>query len=232
MPYDLTGCMELNGGRWRPVWESPCGGASMYGCMDLVGGKHAPKFNGGFGACTEDKTGCMELNAGKHRPVLTYDDYANLAALRAACCPNCTHCFGEFEAPAFIKITFVDVIVCEKNPPFDPHGIVPGGEYILPWFDDQGATVCKWILDEGAGDGTFYIAVILAIVSSVLVITIQASSYEDVFLYLMYDYYRHGWSCTDEGPFTNDQVIAHCNILPHQAHTFGYDGTATIDWSP
>lgn len=232
MAYNLIGCMEDNDGKFRPRWVNPCTSEVMLGCMVEANGKFAPKLEGGFGQCTDDKTGCMELNNGKYRPVLTFDEYANFAALTDDCCLTCTHCFGEGQAPAFVKLTFADVLRCPKNSPLDPHGTVPDGDFIIPWDGGFAPSICRWILDEGAGTGTFFMLVAIHIVSSILIITVQIHSYEGAFLYIMYDYYQHAWSCADTGPFANDQVLSHCNTFPHNIHTYGYDGTVTIDWSP
>ncbi len=141
MAYDLIGCMELSGGKYRPKWSGPCFGSDLIGCMELSGGKYRPRLNSGFGLCLDDKTGCMELSGGKYRPVLTYDEYADEAELLAACCPDCNECAVCFDVCLdrfFIQVTFEGIETCA--------GVVKGPTvnttFMLPYTGSSG--FCEW----------------------------------------------------------------------------------------
>jgi hypothetical protein len=110
MSYDLTGCFELSGGKYRPKWTDPCGGAAIVGCMEDKGsGLYGPKVTD-VGSCTPD-SGCVKLVSGKYKPVLTFDGYDTLEGLTAACCaPACQFCTGA--TPKYIQVTLSDVEPC------------------------------------------------------------------------------------------------------------------------
>ena len=247
MAYDLIGCMELSGGKYRPVWTNPCTDADMVGCMELSGGKHRPKLVGGFGTCTDDKTGCMELSGGKYRPILTYGGYDSLQELIDACCVSveCSVCSFPGGVPQFIEITFSDIIWC----PGDGGGYPsPNQKFVLEWdqtltdcFSCQSgiSTACAWLYNVS---GEFRILCVIE--------TVQATGTKYILLGLMATSQLMGCSsCTaewtpeifvplDGGQFpeftcldtnySNDRDSGDCSYLSNQ----GYGGSAVINWSP
>ncbi len=131
MSYNLDGCFELSGGKYRPKYTDPCGGADITSCLELSGGKYVPfKELIGSQECEPDST-CITSGG---VPRLTFDSYANEAALIAACC-------GFY--PKYIQLT-IDGVLNEDGNPHDCNATVVCG---------QGASPCSYEYSDTTGDG-------------------------------------------------------------------------------
>lgn len=235
MPYDFIGCMEPNpdnDDKWRPRWNSPCDAAELPGCMEPTGpgGLWLPKLVTDVGSCSIDESGCMQQAGGdgKWQPVVTLADYDNANDFRNSCCPNCDYCFGVYQAPPFITVTFANIIACDES--------IPGANdpVTLEWNKNVGSWLppedCWWTLFETKGEGKIYTYLHLFLIGAQLRIDL----WHKLFYWINNDYYirivyrlEADFTCTGEGPFTNDIVNGDCG-----GAIWGYDGTATIDWDP
>ncbi len=240
MTVTLHGCMENGLAGWKPVWIDPCSGLNMPGCMEEASAGWFPRLIGGFGTCRDNKDGCMELVGENYRPVLVYDEYADTAALEAACCPDCSPCWqggGEF-VPIFVEVTFSGLTVCPFVPNCNgnPGGTPPlDGTYVLEFTNVPGSEVCAWCYADGANPETFV----------VLKLTFSGGNH---FLELYYSYCGPT-TCGETGPhlmfadsfvttdcletsFTNLYGVGTCNVSIAAAQNRAYGGSASVDWNP
>ena len=246
--FTLNGCMELNGGVYRPVWVDPCTGEDVVGCMVEVEGKLAPKLENAMGWCDDDVVGCMGVAAGKHRPVLVFDAYDDEADFKFNCCPTCL-CFDENQAPQFIKVTFSGLSLCGTQPSCGAGGSPPGnGSYILEF--NPGLTFslghCAWCYTDGqdpetvvaagmrdAGGGVveLYIHYTWCGGSSCFTFAEQILTGVKHFIFSSFEVLADGCNHLEDAT-ANDIDISFCPPPDDANHVRGYGGTGTIDLTP
>lgn len=231
MSFDFIGCMRESSSGRRPEWSDPCGGEDIIGCMVETSSGLAPKLLGGVANCPGDKLGCMELVGGVWRPVVTYDEYNNEIDLKNDCCSDCDHCWGAFQAPPFIGITFSGITAC----PAEFAGS-PNATFILPWNFSFGGATCQWHLDEGTGQGNFDMRVTIFVTPGpVLEISIQQLVYRDAAPSTLrratFNYNINksapAFTCFDTN-FSSEILLGDCSAPSIN----GYGGSVVIDWDP
>ncbi len=239
MAYDLVGCMEFSGGKYRPIWTNPCTESDMVGCMEFSGGKYRPKLIDGFGICTDDKTGCMKLDGGVHKPTLIYDEYNSLAEMQADCCISCPPCWGEGSPPQYVQVTFANLRWCPTQPPcdygeWDLPGVLNTSFILEAGANTHSEAVCAWCYDDVAATGVSVILRLIFLGGNYLIgvyyMWCPATATYPASPSLMFAQSIPTSDCS-ETDLSNFYDSGWCRTSPAW-YVRAYGGTATIDWNP
>ncbi len=251
MSFKITGCMEFNEGKYRPLWPNPCTGLDEFGCMRFVNDVWIPEQIEGFGVCSGIQ-GCFEIIGGIYTPVLIWEEYDNVTEFREDCCgictdEECTNCYQDLCTPKYLEVTFSGWSWCPDSP---VSGGCPGSinstPYIVEWdldeqahmeFESPGLNICVWTYRVG----NFFIQVSLTDGKAV---GIAVGCSDFVFTHPGHPEWDHPrlevflaiWGADVNPIECDDDSVVYPNFNeedPHcseTVHDRGYGGTATITW--